>query len=482
MVCGNSGRPGGSVGDVLVDRYDEMSVDVRNVNVNPRHQTQEEDCVSNFLLTMKDKNRKYTFSQIWDAAVNPNGPNPELPNFWGMKVPKLKKEHCDWSQGFEDGDDDKKKMLEDELAGRRGKNRHRRSDVSRRPSDWFETLEREVYETWQLAPTYSYKMERDENHTIYEDAWVVGNANLSAKTGFGYDGDFDKDQTFLCDLIFVAGPNARDPQGKTMYPDYWSSMRRTANPKTFEDDQYQFFKDCVKSSIRAALLAMIIRKNNIAVLGGVSTGLYAGVHHDAVNDPETGFASYVREVLEENVKKGSNVKIGQFFHEVVYPQVPPPELPRRSSYSRSSTGGEWTRRHHSRASFTSYTESHASTAKEHTTFFKTRTKSNFNLPTGNSNPEITGAAASKSDVAPTPANKSSNEPSNPKQPTDEISTQKDGEVIDVDDDSSAAANQLNQQNEAEIASANGDAGGDVLADSNMETPPHDEDDLKDGEL
>ena len=84
---------------------------------------------------------------------------------------------------------------------------------------------------------------------------------------------FYKDENFPCDLIFVAGPNAKDPAGKTMYPEFWSSMRRTANPKTFLEADYYFFKDCVKSAIKAALLAMICRGDNIAVLGGVSTGM-----------------------------------------------------------------------------------------------------------------------------------------------------------------------------------------------------------------
>ncbi len=145
------------------------------------------------------------------------------------------------------------------------------------------------------------------------------------------------DHTVPCDLIFVAGPNARDPAGRAMMAGFWSSMRRTANPKTFGVETYDFFRDCIKATIRAALLAMIQQKNNIAIIGGVSTGLYAGVHFSKINSTENGFESCITEVLEEPVKEGCNIKIGQFFYEVIYPLLPQKTDSERSPYARASS-------------------------------------------------------------------------------------------------------------------------------------------------
>ena len=107
----------------------------------------------------------------------------------------------------------------------------------------------------------NYKTSTDD--ADYDRAWVVRDANLE------HDGEC------TATLVFVAGPNANGGAGEP-----GGSMRETFSQKAH--DEYWFFKECVKCSVCAGLLAMREEKVTHALVAYVSGGLYAGKHKDQI--------------------------------------------------------------------------------------------------------------------------------------------------------------------------------------------------------
>jgi hypothetical protein len=98
----------------------------------------------------------------------------------------------------------------------------------------------------------------------YNRAWVVRDAHLE------YGGEC------TATLVFVAGPNANENAGITA----GGSTKMTFSQKA--EESYEFFKECVKQSVLAGLLAM--REENVthALVAYVSCGLYAGKHEERI--------------------------------------------------------------------------------------------------------------------------------------------------------------------------------------------------------
>jgi hypothetical protein len=98
----------------------------------------------------------------------------------------------------------------------------------------------------------------------YNRAWVVRDAHLE------YGGEC------TATLVFVAGPNANEDAGRTA----GGSTKMTFSRKA--EENYEFFKACVKQSVLAGLLAM--REENVthALVACVSCKLYAGKHEEQI--------------------------------------------------------------------------------------------------------------------------------------------------------------------------------------------------------
>ena len=113
----------------------------------------------------------------------------------------------------------------------------------------------------------NYRNTQDKRE--YADAWVVQNASLLNKpTG----------NIIKASLVFVAGPNANESASNKRSG---GSMYYTLNKKAIDD--YNFFKDCVKESVRAGLLAMQEEGITHALVARVSCSLYAGNHEHNIN-------------------------------------------------------------------------------------------------------------------------------------------------------------------------------------------------------
>lgn len=98
-------------------------------------------------------------------------------------------------------------------------------------------------------------------------AFIVNNAMVS-------DASANYTKNMFITLVFVAGPNASkkgSPSG---------SMQRTAN-KLAQND-YEFFKKCIAVTLGAMIDAMILDAVQFALIGRVSTGIYAGIHEASI--------------------------------------------------------------------------------------------------------------------------------------------------------------------------------------------------------
>ena len=99
---------------------------------------------------------------------------------------------------------------------------------------------------------------------------------------------------------------------------YTSTVARTFNRKTEFD--YNFFKDCVMYTFKAALIAMAYRGDTIAVLCHVSGGIYAGRHRNTYGDRGRDLND-LKQIVDAALQQpmpNSNFKIGQYFDKVYF--------------------------------------------------------------------------------------------------------------------------------------------------------------------
>ena len=113
----------------------------------------------------------------------------------------------------------------------------------------------------------------------YFEAWTVRDAILSGDSVGGGG-------LYATDLVFVAGPNV----GSRGAPS--GSMARTFNSKI---TTYGEFREAVKQAVRAGLIEMERIGCRVALVAGVSTGIYAGSYQARIN---ADFVSLVDEILD----------------------------------------------------------------------------------------------------------------------------------------------------------------------------------------
>lgn len=256
LIAGNSGRPGGACGHM--SRSSLPYCDRKDLRSN--HSTQEEDIISNWLLTHE----------------NLKGDNPTLlygatiGGRWGMLYP-------DWT------------TVPQITRGRR-------------PQD-----------IKQLYYTIQKKHYRRAAPLDYQDAWHVKNCLVSKKTAQGYAFG----ESVECSLVFVAGPLANDaPTLNTPSTpgDYASTQFRTFNQ--IAHDNYDHFIKCVENTFYAGLLAMVLSGDRIAILCHVSGGIYAGpwkAKYGVDSDKKEVYAAITRALA----RKHNGVALAFFFERVV---------------------------------------------------------------------------------------------------------------------------------------------------------------------
>lgn len=207
MIAGNSGRIAGACGNTVRMRFQ---------HIHRGHTTQEENIVSNWVMTMEGLGycRKQLFRQLLDDRGRPR---------WGLVRPV-------------------------DATDRR---------------------------------TYQGKDYRVAEPSDYEEAWEVRDAVLSGDSS-------GRGERYATDLIFVAGPNVGTTGTSS------GSTRRTFNAKI---QTYGAFREGVKRALRAGLRKTDELQCQVALVAGVSTGIYAGHHfRDRIR---AEFVDVVDEVLAE---------------------------------------------------------------------------------------------------------------------------------------------------------------------------------------
>ena len=247
MVAGNSGRPGGACG------FEDGTVR----KIHAHHETQEEDVVSNWLVTTC-----HTAGQpITDGA--PNGTHPlanalyqqTICRQWGMSNPTgvdtLTVQHVDYT--------------------------------------------------------------RARRHSFYGDAWVVRDAALSdTRVDATNPRTFDVARHFPTTLVFVAGPNC-GAWGRNAR----STTRRTYN--SYAEADYGLFRGCVQAALHAGLVAMARDGSTVALLAHVSAGLYAGPHRDKVRADFEGLVNEILDT--PCATPSGPVPLGRYFERVILPTL-----------------------------------------------------------------------------------------------------------------------------------------------------------------
>jgi len=256
MICGNSGQPCGEMG--------------QNLQIKA-HVPQEEDMMTAMLLATND------CSSIED----------------GRSRPKMELH----------------KAVVKMVLGQWGLANPRQKDKS--APDWFATIQGVDYAN-------------ATDPAVYGSAWKLCNVRMLAKDKIGEDGVHDFSAKSHANLVvtFVAGPNAgaaRSDVGTTARTVNKICDTRPPNGSRNEAG-YKFLKEGTKAAIRAGLLGMINSGCEVALVSGVSTGLYAGAYRRNAGEKE-GFPwpmteTLVKEILEENVPGGE--KIGRYFSKVLW--------------------------------------------------------------------------------------------------------------------------------------------------------------------
>lgn len=243
MVAGNSGRPGGACGNF--DGYAQ--------NLHANHTTQEEDVVSNWLLTESSyRSRKH---EKWEAVIK------RVSNFLYYKTI-----YQEW--GF-------KKDTFDNM-----------------------TIQNIDYRDGCLPRQYG-------------DAWIVPNALLSCKLILTPPerNEYLHDSFYPTHLVFIAGPNC-GAHGRTPS----STTRRTFNNRIRE---YPDFEQGVEAALFAGLFAMAEKGCKVALLAKVSCGIYAPAKFlKRINDHYMEIVNRVllQQVLTEN---GTSTFLGSHFERVI---------------------------------------------------------------------------------------------------------------------------------------------------------------------
>lgn len=134
------------------------------------------------------------------------------------------------------------------------------------------------------APNADYRRTANDT-TIYRHAVSVrGRACHQERNG-----DFERGQCFSALAVFTGGPNAGwGGRGST------STMTRTLDPATSD---YRYFTRAIMQALAAMFDEMVRQNATVAVVPGLSTGLYAGVHRDRITAAGE-FVGLIREALQ----------------------------------------------------------------------------------------------------------------------------------------------------------------------------------------
>ena len=247
IIAGNSGRPGGACGNF----------NGTLVNIKPTHSTQEEDIISNWIMTYM-----YNNSSIPEEKKKDCGDNlfkNTIYKKWGLEFP------------YEKSTDNK---------------------------NYYKTIQGINYR-------------KAEAHD-YATAWTIDDVYLSDKFyNQGGSSRYIHENQYKTTLVFVAGPNNNNPGTNGEF----NSVFRTYNKET--DKHFHLFMNGVEAALFAGLIAMVCSKCNVALLVNVSGGLYRGEHDK--EDYKHAYLNSLDNLLMNVQING--VELGSYFDKVILVEI-----------------------------------------------------------------------------------------------------------------------------------------------------------------
>lgn len=111
----------------------------------------------------------------------------------------------------------------------------------------------------------NYNDAKKEDYEIFRDAWILPNQPLTVNK------EDDKEKPFFVDLIFAAGPNANEENGKK-----WGSMKKTFIESVANAEDYAYFERMVIVAFESAMDIAIKNNVDILILPKISGGIYGG--------------------------------------------------------------------------------------------------------------------------------------------------------------------------------------------------------------
>ena len=247
IIAGNSGRPGGACGNF----------DGTLVNIKPTHRTQEEDIISNWIMTYMYNNSSIPEEKKKDCVDNLF--KNTIYKKWGLEFP------------YEKRTDNK---------------------------DYYKTIQNIDY--------------RNAEAHDYATAWTIDNVYLSDKFN-NQDGSsqYIYENQYKTTLVFVAGPNNYNPGTNREF----NSIFRTYNEETYK--HFHLFMNGVEAALFAGLIAMVCSKCNVALLVNVSGGLYRGKHNK--EDYKRKYLDSLNNLLMNVQING--VELGRYFDKVILVEI-----------------------------------------------------------------------------------------------------------------------------------------------------------------
>lgn len=328
MIAGNSGRPAGKLGQS----------DGTVKGVKPSHTTQEEDMISNWLITRDGENNHNgwnitygnTLHKAW-GLIEPHTNRYDTIqgiNYYTAKDPSCYADAWVEPYGvfspkiYEQGESLTDLGVGDVVEYKK--------DNSKSKSWWHTGIITELVASASATEAGVYRIK--PKNTNFDPFTLQNKAPALIRKVKKRKFIYDTRNKFAATIVFVAGPCANPDQDPTKTQGQASiktSLRGDTNfwgsqPKTFskasqsQTDGYIFFRKAVKAAVRVGLDAMAKEKVQVAMLARVSCGIYAGkvLHERAINED---FIPIVTEILNEPVS--SHFIRGQYFKYVLIPNL-----------------------------------------------------------------------------------------------------------------------------------------------------------------
>lgn len=264
LIAGNAGRPGGYIGKI-----DGSGINPKANIYNDFH-TQEESVIASWLTATKNiyDKKKFSLDEYFKQTLGTNvikGKKDGRP--WGLTYPNM--------------------TIEQYKKGTKG---------------FYYTIQGFNF----TMPFYDKHKKKFNQAKNYDFSYSLNQVPIF---------NIKKNNIRIVDLIWCYGPNiaySKDPNR--------SGARTKVKDYEYPRD-YDVFRECVKTALRAGLIQMIKNKDEIAILCPVSGGIYSGKGSPTNKRINKELVSIINEILSEKLDSSIELSIGDYFDEIILPKL-----------------------------------------------------------------------------------------------------------------------------------------------------------------